>query len=152
MYSTDCSVCTENYVTGLGYTCEKCTISRTGSIALAVILSVLCIVAGASIIMFLVERKTEGTRRGVVVLVTRYIPTHSVKIIIVVWQILTQVGGEHEISVILLSRMEPYSLSLTADTITLTSYKTMYGDTHKCDGRSMSIRLGLIAGGFTFCI
>ena len=69
---------------GLGYTCEKCTNSRTGSIALAVILSVLCIVAGAVIILFLVARETEGVRRGIVDRVTRYIPTNSVKIIIVV--------------------------------------------------------------------
>ena len=57
----------------------------------------MCFALGAALILPLVALETEGVRRSIVDRVMRYILTHSVKIIIVAWQILTQVGEWQQI-------------------------------------------------------
>lgn len=43
---------------------------------------------------YVIEGQQGAMRRGLIERVMRYIPLQSVKIVVVVWQILTQVGGE----------------------------------------------------------
>ena len=89
----DCSVCSENYVASLGFTCRECS-DNVISIAITVVLSVLAVAFGMAIVSVLMSFETEGAGRGFVYRVTQWIPKQSLKIIIVTWQILTQVRVE----------------------------------------------------------
>lgn len=60
---------------------------------LAVIVGVLAVVALVVLTSHLISGENEGRAGGIVGHLTRYIPHQSLKIVIVAWQILTQVGG-----------------------------------------------------------
>ena len=49
------------------------------------------LVIGIGIVLYLVSPDTRGSARGVVARMARFIPLQSLKIIIVAWQIVTQV-------------------------------------------------------------
>ena len=89
----DCSVCSENYAPNLSFTCRKCFDRRVG-VATAVVLAVLVLAVGLVVILYLVSAEEGGAGRGIVNRVMKRIPMQSVKIIIVVWQILTQVSTD----------------------------------------------------------
>ena len=62
------------------------------AIATAVVVAVLTLAVGLAIILYLVSAEKGDAGRGIVNRMMKRIPMHSVKIIIVVWQILTQVS------------------------------------------------------------
>ena len=87
----DCSVCSDGYTRSIGYRCDKCSTSSAGLVLMAVLVT-----AAVVAIIFLgrymmSEEHGQDTRRGFVEHLMRYIPLQSVKIVIVAWQILTQV-------------------------------------------------------------
>lgn len=90
---SDCSICSKNYASNIGFTCRECS-ERTMSITAVVVLGVLASVFGLSIILYLTSVEMAGCGEGIVDFVTRLIPLTSIKIIIITWQILTQVRGK----------------------------------------------------------
>lgn len=44
-------------------------------------------------VSYMMSGKSEDVDQGIVARLTRYIPLHSVKIVIVVWQVVTQVSS-----------------------------------------------------------
>ena len=87
----DCSVCSKDYSPGLGRTCTKCSDSKVG-IVLAIVLGALGAAVGVIVTTHLLSEMKEGTGRGIVDRITRIIPLHTLKIVVVAWQILTQVN------------------------------------------------------------
>ena len=59
--------------------------------ALVVVVSVLSLAAFAVFLSYMVSAEWEGARHGIVARIAPYLPLQSLKIIIVAWQILTQV-------------------------------------------------------------
>ena len=87
---TDCAICSDGYTEGLGFTCNKCSNTSAG-VALMVVVFAVIIVVIVFLVLYLISGELELTRRGFVKRLLRYIPLQSIKIIIVAWQILTQV-------------------------------------------------------------
>ena len=65
------------------------------AIATAVVVAVLTLAVGLAIILYLVSAEKGDAGRGIVNRMMKRIPMHSVKIIIVMWQILTQVSADN---------------------------------------------------------
>ena len=84
-------MCSKRYTASLGFTCNKCSDDAAGGIALAVAMAVVFLLAFVAFLSYMLSGETRGTDQSIVARVTRFIPLHSVKIVIVVWQILTQV-------------------------------------------------------------
>ena len=87
----DCSVCSKRYSGNLGFACNKCSDNAAGVIALAVTMIIVFLLAFVAFLSYMLSGETRGADQSIVARVTRFIPLHSVKIVIVVWQILTQV-------------------------------------------------------------
>ena len=87
----DCSVCSKDYSPGLGRTCTKCSDSKVG-IVLAIVLGALGTAVGVIVTLHVLSEEKEGTGRGIVDRIKRIIPFHTLKIVVVAWQILTQVN------------------------------------------------------------
>lgn len=62
-----------------------------GGIAILVVVGVFVLGAAIALYMHLVSAEMEGARRGVIHRFARRLPLQSIKIVVVVWQILTQV-------------------------------------------------------------
>ena len=90
----DCSVCSKNYVRGLRFSCRECS-DRTVSMAIAIVLAVLALACGLGIIFYLVYIEEGDTEQGIVDRIKRRVPMQPLKIIIVLWQIITQVSGQN---------------------------------------------------------
>ena len=91
-FSTDCSICEDGYTKGVAFTCMRCTSNRKAiSTAVIAALGVLGIAAGVGVIFYLISGEMVGSGRGFIDNIARHLPMQSVKIIIVAWQILTQV-------------------------------------------------------------
>lgn len=88
---TDCAVCSKGYTAQIGQKCSKCSDS-TGGIVLAAVLAVLALLAAAAVVSYVTSGERAVKGQGIVERVGRYIPLQSLKIVIVAWQILTQVG------------------------------------------------------------
>lgn len=58
---------------------------------LAVCLLLVALLVAVAVVSYLVSGNVGGTRRGILKRVARFIPLQSVKIVVVAWQILTQV-------------------------------------------------------------
>ncbi|CAN0102348.1 unnamed protein product, partial [Ectocarpus fasciculatus] len=71
------------------FTCTKC-VGDLGGIAIVVVVAVFVLGAAIALCMHLVSGEMEGARRGVVHRVIDRLPLQSIKIVVVVWQILTQ--------------------------------------------------------------
>lgn len=69
----------------------KCSGSVSSIIATAAIV-VIAIVIALTVFMFLTSAEIAETVRGITVRLLRLVPLHSIKIIIVTWQIVTQVS------------------------------------------------------------
>ena len=85
----DCSVCSKNHVSSLSFTCRECYDSAV-VILIATVFTVLVAAVALAIFRYLVSVKGVNAERRIMDCVTQRIPMHSVKIVIVVWQILTQ--------------------------------------------------------------
>ena len=90
IFVADCSVCSKTYVSGTSFSCRKCS-DRAIAITIVAILVVLATAIGLATVSYLVSAEGIGGGRGIMEAIMRRVPTESVKIIIVVWQILTQV-------------------------------------------------------------
>ena len=86
----DCSVCSKNYVSSLNFICRKCYDSAVG-FAIAVVVTVLIAAVGRAIVSYLLSAERSDAGRTIAVRVAQSLPMQSVKNVIVVWQILTQV-------------------------------------------------------------
>lgn len=76
----------------LVFTCAKCVDDR-GGIAILVVVGVFVLGAAIALYMYLVSEEKEGARRGIIHRFTKRLPLQSIKIVVVVWQILTQVSA-----------------------------------------------------------
>ena len=56
-------------------------------------MAIVFLLACAAFLSYMISGKMENTDHGIVARVSRFIPLQSVKIVIVVWQILTQVNN-----------------------------------------------------------
>ena len=91
---SDCSVCSKTYAPGLNFSCQKCS-DGTKGIAITLVIMVLLIAFGLAISSYLVSAEVGGAGRGIVDRAMRWVPMQSIKIIVVAWQILTQVRGDN---------------------------------------------------------
>ena len=74
----------------MGFTCSQCSHSTTGIVVIGILI-LACVVIGIALALHLVSGDMENTERGLVGRIIRIVPVQAVKIIIVAWQILTQV-------------------------------------------------------------
>lgn len=75
----------------LAFTCTKCVDGR-GGIAILVVVGVFVLGAAITLYMHLVSaEEMDDARRGIIHRFTKRLPLQSIKIVVVVWQILTQV-------------------------------------------------------------
>eukprot|EP00752_Nemacystus_decipiens_P012610 g11167.t2 len=84
-----CSVCSGGYSMSLVFTCSKCVDDR-GGIAILVVVALVVLGAAITLYVYLVSGEMSGACRGVIDRFTKGLPLQSFKIIVVVWQILTQ--------------------------------------------------------------
>eukprot|EP00752_Nemacystus_decipiens_P009937 g8861.t1 len=85
-----CGVCNNEYTSGPGYVCSKCS-NSAGGIVLAVVLAVLVLCLAVAVVLHIMSGQVgEARTRACLERVGRYIPLQSVKIVLVSWQILTQ--------------------------------------------------------------
>lgn len=89
----DCSVCSEGCMASVGFTCVDCS-GRTHGIVFIVAMAVMAGLVIPTVVLYLVSSKANGTKNRVLDGARRYVPLQSVKIVIVAWQILTQVRRE----------------------------------------------------------
>ena len=82
------------YTSDLGYVCSKCT-GSAGGIVLAAVLGVLVLCVAVAVISHAMSGQVGGGRmKACVERLGRYVPLQSVKIVVVSWQILTQVSDQ----------------------------------------------------------
>lgn len=89
LHCVDCSVCEDDYAKGPGFTCTKC-IENVWGIIVATIFLALSVIITFAAVKYLLSVEI-GARQGILARILRRVPLQSVKIIIVAWQILTQV-------------------------------------------------------------
>ena len=77
---------------GSGFVCKKCSDNVWGA-RTAVVAAAVSVVVTFMAFRYIVSTERVGARRGIMSRMLRRVPLHSVKIIIVAWQILTQVSG-----------------------------------------------------------
>ena len=92
-YATDCSVCEDGYSSTLAFTCNECSGSSRIALLVVVVVAIgVAAVMAAYLTAFLVSmEKTEARMTRPYVKLLNYLPLPAIKIIIVLWQILTQV-------------------------------------------------------------
>lgn len=86
----DCSVCSRGYSASLSFTCRECSDETVGLIIATVLVMMACVV-GFAVVSYLISAEGLSGGRGIIGRVTQWIPMQSVKTVIIVWQILTQV-------------------------------------------------------------
>eukprot|EP00903_Cladosiphon_okamuranus_P020904 g19197.t1 len=83
-----CSVCSDGYTASLGFACTRCS-GAWASIVVAVVVAIVGVLLLVALLMhFLPEKDSSG--RDFLARVLRRVPVQSLKIVIIVWQILTQ--------------------------------------------------------------
>lgn len=90
LFLSDCSVCSNGYTADLSLTCSKCSDS-TGGIVLAAVLTAVALAVVGTVVSHVMSGEVRPEGAGTVGRLRRYIPLQSLKIVIVAWQILTQV-------------------------------------------------------------
>eukprot|EP00752_Nemacystus_decipiens_P008612 g7691.t1 len=95
-----CAVCESGYASSLAHTCTRCSGSRRdGLVAAAVIVGTAALCVLVAFCAYLLSAETGERRRGCIhQSVSAKFPLQSLKIIIVVWQILTQFASAANIS------------------------------------------------------
>lgn len=98
MYS-DCSACTGGYAAAVMYTCSDCSANR--GLVFGVVVLVIAVLLLFTVIFYLTKKELgvganrttadRGAASGTLHRLKHLLPLHAVKIIVVVWQILTQV-------------------------------------------------------------
>lgn len=74
------------------FTCTKC-LDSGGGIAIIIVVAVFFMGAGIALCKYLVSGEMVDARQGIIHSVAKRLPREFIKIIVVVWQILTQVRG-----------------------------------------------------------
>lgn len=88
----DCSVCCDGYFPSLGASCNKCSENNSLGLALLAVLGVVVFAGFVTFLVYMLSGKELSADRGILARISRIIPLHSLKIVVVVWQILAQVG------------------------------------------------------------
>ena len=86
-------VCDEKYFKGPGFTCTKCSANMWVRMAPVVVAAVVSVLTTFAVLTYLVLTEGDGTSHRIMTRLLRRFPRHSVKTIIIAWQILTQVSG-----------------------------------------------------------
>lgn len=86
----DCSLCSEGYVETLAFRCSKCS---DGKVAVSIVIVAFVILVALAFVWQMVSIAKKDTTRGIVASLGRVLPLQSIKIIVVVWQIVTQVSS-----------------------------------------------------------
>ena len=84
-------MCSDSYTPSLGSTCSKCPQTSGLGIGLLVAFGVVAFVVCVAILNYMLSGQERSADRGIMARISRFIPFQSLKIIVVVWQILTQV-------------------------------------------------------------
>lgn len=94
---TDCAVCDTDYSPSLDHTCTRCSSSRRqGLVAAVVIGAIAAVFAIAVICQYMLSAELENSKtRCFHRRVLAAVPVQALKIIVVVWQIVTQVWPSH---------------------------------------------------------
>lgn len=85
----DCSICGDGYTASPGFACNTCSDGWVGVLVAVVVAVVGVLLLVALLSHFLPAKDTPG--RDIVTRVLRRVPVQSLKIVIIAWQILTQV-------------------------------------------------------------
>lgn len=88
--ATDCSVCSDGYTAEPGFSCVRCS-EHAGGVAVAAVLGVVALLGAVVMVSYILSGEVAGRGTGIVARLTRFVPLQSVKIVVVAWQILTQV-------------------------------------------------------------
>lgn len=86
----DCAVCSEGYAESLSYTCTDCS-DRKATVVAFVALPV-AVIAGLAFLTFMVSKEGDAPPVRRYHRLKQLLPLQSLKIVIVVWQILTEVS------------------------------------------------------------
>lgn len=84
-------MCSYGYVSTFGSKCNECY-DRDSGIALAAVVAVIAMVACAMFLVYMMSTELDGPSRKFLAVMTKHTPMQTIKIIIVAWQILTQVS------------------------------------------------------------
>ena len=91
VFQADCAICSDGYSANLGFSCKKCS-NSIGGIVVAIVFTLVVAVAVIPIVSYLLSPELgPGTKRACIGRLVGYIPLNSIKIVIVAWQIVTQV-------------------------------------------------------------
>ena len=85
-------MCADDYFQESDFTCTKCSDNIFG-LVVAVVAGIVAILIPSAGVRYLLSTQREETNSGYTARFLRRLPFNSVKIIIVAWQILTQVSG-----------------------------------------------------------
>ncbi|CAM9682647.1 unnamed protein product, partial [Laminaria digitata] len=85
-----CSICSEGYSEHLSFSCRECSDDNVDTIVVAVIVSIVGLIAVVVLASYLTSGESLDSKRGIIGIAKRYIPLQSLKIVILTWQILTQ--------------------------------------------------------------
>ena len=79
----------------LAFTCTKC-VNSDGGIAIMVVVAILILCVGIALCKHLVSGEMDGAHDGIIGRFTKHLPLQSIKIVVVVWQIVTQVWNDRQ--------------------------------------------------------
>lgn len=82
-------MCSKGYSKTVAFTCTEC-VKTGGGVAIMVVATVFVLFVGVALCMHLMSG--ENDRRGIVGWLAKRLPLQSIKIVVVVWQIVTQVS------------------------------------------------------------
>ena len=92
-YDADCSVCEKGYYATQAYKCKRCSVShQTIVLVVAIVVIVMATAGGVYTTVYLVTMEPANARMTRLhVKLLHYVPLPAFKILVVLWQILTQV-------------------------------------------------------------
>ena len=96
-HATDCSLCSDGYAESYRFTCDTCP-GKGSVIVLAAALAVIVVIGAAGVASYTMSGQLGRRGQGTIERLTRFIPLPSLKIVIVVFQIVTQVILAHKSS------------------------------------------------------
>lgn len=86
----DCSVCGEGYASTLAFRCSRCA---GENVAVTVVVLAVVVCSALVFVWHMVSIEQEDATRGIIVRVKKVLPLQSIKIVVVAWQIVTQVSS-----------------------------------------------------------
>lgn len=106
----DCSVCSDGYIGDGDNTCRACSSNSRAQLAVIIVFSVVGVAIAIFFALYLLSGIMESVCWDVARIVARHLPSQSIKIIIVTWQILTQVRKKLKCTILFRSRIPCMSL------------------------------------------